>query len=246
MINIEIREHENIFVLAPDGEISADDFKAAAQTLNDYINTHDRVPNLVFQTESLPHWKNFEALREHFKIVRDHHKLIRKVAIVSDSTVISLLHPFVDLFTGAKIRRFPERALDDAINWAQMEEDQPGEFIEMEGLPHDVIGLDARGLITSANYRDQFAPLVEARLREHDKLKLLMVFGPYFDSYSAGAVWDDARFGLSHFTTFSRIALVTDIEWLRHSAKAFGMLMPSEVMVFDFDELDDAKAWIVS
>lgn len=35
MINIEIREHENIFVLAPDGEISADDFKAAAQTLND-------------------------------------------------------------------------------------------------------------------------------------------------------------------------------------------------------------------
>lgn len=244
MIHIDIRQSENIFLLRPDGEISAEDFKAAAATLNEYINTHDRVPNLVFQADSLPHWKNLEALKQHFNLVRDHHNVIGKVAIVSDSDLIWLLRPFIDMFTGAKIRRFPKTALDDAINWAVMKDDKPGEFVEIDGLPPDVIGLDARGQITSANYRDQFTPLIEAKLKEHDRLKLLMVFGPYFDGYSAGAAWDDARLGLSHLTTFSRIAVVTDLEWLRHSVKAFGMLMPSEVMVFDFDELNDARTWI--
>ena len=41
-------------------------------------------------------------------------------------------------------------------------------------------------------------------------------------------------------------ALVTDIDWIRKSAKLFGSLMPTEVMVFDVDDLDDAKKWILT
>jgi hypothetical protein len=33
---------------------------------------------------------------------------------------------------------------------------------------------------------------------------------------------------------------------MRHSAKLFGPLMPAEVMVFNLDELEDARAWIAS
>ena len=62
--------------------------------------------------------------------------------------------------------------------------------------------------------------------------------------YSAGALWDDPQFGLTHITTFSKLALVTDHDWLRHSVKLFGALMPTEIMVFSMKELDDAKAWI--
>ena len=59
-------------------------------------------------------------------------------------------------------------------------------------------------------------------------------------------MWDDMRFGFSHLTTFSKLALVTDIDWIRTSAKLFGSLMPTEVMVFDVDDFDDAKNWIVT
>ena len=37
-------------------------------------------------------------------------------------------------------------------------------------------------------------------------------------------MWDDMRFGFSHLTTFSKLALVTDIDWIRKSAKLFGGL----------------------
>ena len=127
-----------------------------------------------------------------------------------------------------------------------MEEDHPGAITELEGFPRDVIALRFSGLITSADYTASLVPLIDAAAKDHDKLKLLCVLDQYFDGYSAGAMWDDMRFGFSHLTTFSKLALVTDIEWIRKSAKLFGSLMPTEVMVFDVEELDDAKRWIVT
>lgn len=246
MIDIEIKRAENVFILSPKDLITTDDIKTFATSIDSYINEHDAVPSLVFCISNLPHWKDFEAMTAHFRLVKDHHTVVPKVAIVSDSKFLSLVRIFVDLFTGAKVRRFPEDAFDDAVNWAAMEEDHPGSFTIIDNLPPDVIGIDARGLITAIDYRETLAPLVDSKLNKNDKLKLLVVAGPYFDGLSAGALWDDARFGLSHITTFSKMALVTDHEWLRHSAKFFGTLMPTEVNVFGIKELDDAKAWITT
>lgn len=244
MIDIETRRAENVFIMTPKGSITANDIKTVASTIDDYINEHDAIPSLVFRVSELPHWKDFEAMAAHFRLVRDHHKVVPKVAIVSDNSFLAVMRVFVDQFTGARVRRFPVDAFDDAVNWAAMKEDHPGSFIILEDLPSDVIGIDARGLIGAIDYRETLEPLVETKLKQHDKLKLLFVAGPYFDSYSAGALWDDARFGLSHITTFSKLALVTDHDWLRHSVKLFGALMPTEIMVFSMTELDDAKAWI--
>ena len=114
----------------------------------------------------------------------------------------------------------------------------------MDGFPRDVIALRFSGLITSKDYADQLVPLIDAASKEHDKLKLLCMFDQYFDGYSAGALWDDTRFGFSHFGTFSKLALVTDIDWIAKSAKLFGSLMPTEVMVFDTADLQGATDWI--
>lgn len=244
MLQIDLRPRENIAVITPDGPISADDIKRITGDIDTYINDTDRVPNLVIHARKLPWWSDFKAVQEHLGFVRNHHHLVRKVAIVSDSKLLWLARTLVDHFVGAKLRRFNEDALDDAIGWAQMEEDHPGAIIEIEGLPADVIGIELKGLITSQDYTDTLVPLVETRAKAHDKLKLLCVLGPYFDGYSAGAMWDDLRFGFGHLTSFSRIALVTDHDWIRNSAKFFGVMMPADLMVFDTDDLDDAKGWV--
>lgn len=244
MIDIEIKRAENVFVLKPEGSISAGDFRSVATTIDEYINDHDAVPRLVFQLGQLPLWQDLDAMAAHFHLVRDHHKVIPRVAVVTDNALLALLRPVIDVFTGAKVRRFPSDALDDAINWAAMEKDHPGSFIVMEELPSDVIGIDTRGLISATDYRDTLEPLVADKLKQHDKLKMLLVAGPYFDGFSAGALWDDTRFGFAHFTTFSKLALVTDHDWLRHAASLFGALMPTEVRVFPMEKLEDARQWI--
>jgi hypothetical protein len=244
MLKVDIKDQANIVVLTPDGAIHAQDIDKMATEVNRYIDEHDRVPNLVIFAKSLPHWANFEALRKHLKFVRNHHEIVKKVALVSDSKLLWLAKILVSRFVGAKVRRFPEEAFDDALAWAEVEEDHPGAIIEIAGLPEDVIGLDFRGLITSQDYSVTLVPLVQDKLKNHNKIKLICVLGDYFDGYSAGAIWDDVRFGLGHLTTFSRLAIVTDEDWLRHGAKFFGLLMHTDVMVFSNSELDEAKTWI--
>ena len=245
-MKIEIKEKENLFVISPEGKISKDDIERLVGKMNSYINERDRVPSLVIVTESAPMWESFDALKSHISFIHERQKIVPKVAFVTDSVLLSLAHPLADVFTGAKIRRFKTDALDDALNWAAMEEDHPGAITAMEGFPGDVIALRFSGLITSKDYTDSLVPLIEGAAKNHDKLKLLCVLDQYFDGYSAGAMWDDVRFGFSHLTTFSKLALVTDIDWIRKSTKLFGSLMPTEVMVFDVEDLEDAKKWIVT
>ena len=47
-------------------------------------------------------------------------------------------------------------------------------------------------------------------------------------------------------TGFSKLAIVSDISWVRHSAKIFGPLVPAQLHVFALAELDEARTAIRS
>ena len=87
-------------------------------------------------------------------------------------------------------------------------------------------------------------PAVEAKLKEHSKIRLLYHLGPDFSGYNAIALWDDAKVGLKHLTHFDRIAVVTDTDWIATAVKVFGFMMPGEVRCFDNDQLAEAETWI--
>jgi hypothetical protein len=116
----------------------------------------------------------------------------------------------------------------------------------LTGLPDNVIGFSAHGKVTAADYEQHIVPAVEEALMAHDKVRLLYQLGEDFDGFNAGALWEDAKVGLSHFAAWERIALVTDVDWLRGAAKAMGFMMPGEVRVFTNAELDTARNWLVS
>ena len=222
------------------------DFKNFSDCINDYINSTDRVPGIVLNAETLPHWKNAAALFAHIKLVRDHEKILPKVALVSDNATLSLMPSLVDIFVRAKVRHFSQSEFDNAVSWVTtVDEDKP--VINMiDGLPADVIAYEVTGTLTSRDYEDILTPLVEDKLKTHDKIKILVVLGQAFDGATASAMWDDVRLGLSHIRAFSKLAVVSDLGWVRHGAKIFGPLIPAQMLVFDTNQLDDAKEWIKS
>lgn len=111
-------------------------------------------------------------------------------------------------------------------------------------LPERVLGVRASGKITADDYREVLVPAVEKRLASHAKVRLLYIIGNEFDSFSGGAAWEDAKVGMSHFTSFDRVAVVSDIDWIEGMVKAFGFALPGEVRTFDLDEYEDARSWI--
>lgn len=114
----------------------------------------------------------------------------------------------------------------------------------IDGLGRDVIAFEAEGTVTAKDYADRLVPAVERVLEAGDTPRLLYVLGPSFERFELGALFADAKLGVSHLTDFDRIAVVTDHGWIDQSIRAFGALMPCPVRTFRNDELADAKAWV--
>jgi hypothetical protein len=113
-------------------------------------------------------------------------------------------------------------------------------------LPDQVVGVRAIGEVDDDDYDDVLAPAIEDRLTRHDKVRLLYILGPEFTGYETEAMWEDTKLGFKTFTKYDKMAIVTDTSWLRRSVKAFGWLIPGEVKVYPYDQLEQARAWITT
>ncbi|SNT76564.1 STAS/SEC14 domain-containing protein [Paracoccus seriniphilus] len=244
MLNIHVDSDRNIITARPEGLIPASEFEALGEAIDSYINERDRMPGLVIHLNALPHWQGLSAMRAHFEVVREHGVVLPRVAIVTDSKGLAFLPNLADIFVRARVRHFDQRNEAEAISWAGAAEHEPEGYLLLDGYPDNVIAIRAVGEVTSRDYEDRLIPLVRKKAKAHGKVRLLMQLGHDFDKYSVGAMWDDARLGLTNWRSFERIAIVSDIGWITRSIKMFAPLMPSEVAVFPDEALDAASDWI--
>lgn len=244
MLNIHVDADKNIITARPEGLIPASEFEAMGRAIDDYANEHDRMPGLVIHLKGLPHWQGLSAMRAHFEVVREHGVVLPRVAIVTDSKGLAVLPNLADIFVRARVRHFDLRHEDMAIDWAGSAEQEPEGYLLLDGFPDNVIAIRAVGEVTSRDYEDRLIPLVRKKARTHGKVRLMMQLGNDFEKYSMGAMWDDARLGLTNWRNFERIAIVSDIGWITRSVKMFAPLMPSEVAVFPDDGFEAASTWI--
>ena len=116
---------------------------------------------------------------------------------------------------------------------------------ELEKVPDsNVLLVTAKGEITGDDYEDVLIPAIESTLETYDKVRILVHLGAEYDGFEGEAMWDDTKVGLSHFTSFEKCAIVSDVKWIRRSIKAFGFLIPGEVQLFPNEELATATDWV--
>ena len=107
----------------------------------------------------------------------------------------------------------------------------------------NLVSVSASGTVTAENYEGVLIPAIEETLKSHDKVRVLFQLEPH-TGFTAGAVWDDTKFDLSHFFAFEKFALVSDTEWINNTVKVLGFVMPCPVKLFALSELDAAREWI--
>ena len=113
----------------------------------------------------------------------------------------------------------------------------------IENMPPGTIGFEADGKVTDDDYRDVLVPAVKEALAQGD-VRLLYLL-PDDTSYSPGAMWADTKLWAGNLRAWNRVAIVSDADWLENAVKAFGWMMPGKVKVFDDDDIEEAKAWLV-
>ena len=118
-------------------------------------------------------------------------------------------------------------------------------FKFIEGLPQDVLAIEALGKVTHDDYRNTLIPKAEAMIAK-GPIKMLYVIGKDFAGFELEALWDDGAFGLRHWHDFSHIAVVTDHAWMRAMVSMFKPFFHGNVRLFRLAELPAAKDWIAN
>jgi hypothetical protein len=121
MVEYELLRTEGFLILRPQGRLEAADFENLAQEIDPYIEANGKLNGLMIAAESFPGWTGFAALIAHFKFVRDHHRKIQKVAVVSDSSFLSVAPKIASHFVQADLRHFSQSQREEALAWLRGE-----------------------------------------------------------------------------------------------------------------------------
>jgi SpoIIAA-like len=116
----------------------------------------------------------------------------------------------------------------------------------LSGFPENVVAVGCEGHVTRKDYDDVLVPAVIAALQKHKKVRLYYEVTPEFSGMEAGAMWEDFRVGAEHLLRWERIAVVTDVAWIRLTINAFRFLMPGKIRVFAGSDSGAAREWITA
>lgn len=98
------------------------------------------------------------------------------------------------------------------------------------------------GKLSHEDYQT-FVPVFERLAREHGKIRVLFEM-VNFHGWSAGALWDDVKFDLKHFSDIERLAMVGDKRWEQGMSIFCRPFTAAKIRFFDSEAIQDARAWL--
>lgn len=117
MIRAQLMPADGIVMVTPEAPLAASDFAQLAAIVDPYIAAHGQLHGLLIDAQSFPGWDDFAGLVAHFRFVRNHHQKVQRIAVVTDSTLLTLAPKLAAHFVQAEVREFPYAQRDAALQW---------------------------------------------------------------------------------------------------------------------------------
>jgi hypothetical protein len=117
----------------------------------------------------------------------------------------------------------------------------------IEGMPSGTVGFRASGKLTPEDYREVLAPALREAV-DSGEVRMLFVLSD-FEELEPRAWLEDAKTGFElgflERSAWKRSAIVSDAEWVKKAFRLFAWMAPGEVRVFELDQEDVARDWVV-
>jgi hypothetical protein len=117
MLKHTVIEPEEILILEPDAPLEATDFEDLAREIDPCIAEHGKLPGLMIHAKAFLGWANPDAFLAHMRIIKRHHNDILRLAIVSDSILLTDVAKIASHLVHAQVKHFPESQYKDALLW---------------------------------------------------------------------------------------------------------------------------------
>lgn len=117
MLKHKLLQPEGILILEPDTPLEAADFENLIREIDPYIAKHGELSGLMIHAKTFPGWVSREAFFAHMRFIESHHRKIQRLAIVSDSSLLTELPKIAAHLVHPEVKHFPESAYEDARRW---------------------------------------------------------------------------------------------------------------------------------
>jgi SpoIIAA-like len=111
-------------------------------------------------------------------------------------------------------------------------------------MPAGTIGFEAVGEVEDDDWDNAVEPVLRDEIASGQKVRLLYLLGREAREVEGDAMAADTGFRARHATSFERVAVVSDEDWMRPAVRALSMLLPGKARAFPVHDLDSAKAWL--
>ena len=119
-------------------------------------------------------------------------------------------------------------------------------FEIIDGMPDGTVGLAAKGAVTPAECEQTLLPLVARHSASRRQAPMLLLFGRDFQEFTTDALGNGTEVAFKHWREVGRLAVVSDVAWVRKAVWLFAPFMRGNVRVFHDYEIEQAKTWIAS
>jgi len=117
MLDVTLEKENKIAILKPHGALKKEDFDNAVKVIDPFIEENGKLKGIIIYTQSFPGWEDFAALSRHITFIKNHHKKIKRLAFVTDTSVIEFTKAIAAPFIEAEIKVFDYDDFEKAKEW---------------------------------------------------------------------------------------------------------------------------------
>lgn len=114
----------------------------------------------------------------------------------------------------------------------------------MTDMPNGTIGFEAVGEVEDDDWEETVEPVLRQEIAEGRNVRLLYLIGAGAREVEGDAISADTGFRMRHATSYERVAVVSDEDWMRPALRALSFLLPGKARGFRVRDLVEAKAWL--
>ena len=114
----------------------------------------------------------------------------------------------------------------------------------MTDMPAGTIGFEAVGEVEDDDWEETVEPVLRQEIAEGRNVRLLYLIGAGARELEGEAMSADTGFRVRHATSYERVAVVSDEDWMRPALRALSFLLPGKARGFRVRDLAEAKAWL--
>jgi hypothetical protein len=111
-------------------------------------------------------------------------------------------------------------------------------------MPAGTIGFEAIGEVEDDDWEETVEPVLRQEMAAGRDVRLLYLIGAGAHQVEGDAMSADTSFRVRHATSYERVAVVSDEDWMRPALRVLSFLLPGKAKGFRVRDLAEAKAWL--